>query len=522
MVTGATHNSGERFNAPSCHPETRIAIQDDILGWADELVASDGLNSPVTWLYGPAGAGKSAIAQTIAQKLHARGKLAASFFFSRERGSERRGSEINFVATLAHQLSQSVPSTKPHIAAAVRDNPLVFDLALHDQVDALIVAPLSAVYDASSDPDSPRVIVVDGLDECRQEKSAQKHVVDALISGLFRIPRQNHKLFITSRPEYSIVAIFKDYGEKLVRKLELNDRWSPDDDIRTFLTAGFARIRRSHFYFENYPAEKQWPSTADANELVRRSSGQFIYASVVMKYVQPEEHFDPAARLKIVLELTNNEEEPYAELDALYEYLFSQVSAGAAKKALMVISLERMHSENKFKIPLPSMLSDFMCKNINEIEFWLRPFASALIWEKDGIRYLHASLPDFLSDHSRSKMFSAYSASLASAIIRQSFDVLQNEATFMASVIPAVIGYIYLLGLQNHDLLPIVFMLPCYYAEKLPINDKIHLHEAISDFSIVDNILRRIGVDFIKYETIRSLAAYLEWILMESEVSRPY
>lgn len=62
-------------------------------------------------------------------------------------------------------------------------------------------------------------------------------------------------------------------------------------------------------------------------------------------------------------------------------------------------------------------------------------------------------------------------------------------------------------------------MLPCYFALKLPEDDKIHLHSAVSDFNIVDNVLRRISVDYIKYETVRSIAEFLEWILMESDVS---
>lgn len=247
------HNSGNRFDAPTCHEETRIAIQEDILGWADELIDGlNGLNDLITWMYGPAGAGKSAIAQTIAQKLHARGQLTASFFFSRASGGGGRGEETDLVATLAHQLSQTVPATKPHIAAAVRENPLVFDLALQDQVDTLIVAPLITIFDKLSPAKRPRVIVVDGLDECRKEHNAQMRVVDALVLGLRRIPRHEHKLFITSRPEHNIVSIFKKYEEKLVRRMALDNRWNPDEDIRTFLNAGFAVIRRSHFYFQRH------------------------------------------------------------------------------------------------------------------------------------------------------------------------------------------------------------------------------------------------------------------------------
>lgn len=188
------HNSGERFDAPTCHPETRLAIQEDILGWADEWPSTE----LVTWMYGPAGAGKSAIAQTISQKLHQTGQLTASFFFSRASGSKGRGDETRLMATLAYQLSQSIPGTRPHISSTVRDNPIVFDLSLDSQVQALIIAPLTAVYDESAGPQGRRVIVVDGLDECRKEDNAQSRVVSALIMGLSNIPNRSHKLFITS------------------------------------------------------------------------------------------------------------------------------------------------------------------------------------------------------------------------------------------------------------------------------------------------------------------------------------
>ncbi|KAF5322521.1 hypothetical protein D9619_000182 [Psilocybe cf. subviscida] len=333
VVTGAMHNSAERFDAPACHPDTRTAIQEDILQWADELVYDR--FEIVTWLCGPAGAGKSAIAQTIAQKLHARGQLTASFFFSRASGGERRSEETNIVATLTYQLFQSVPATKSHISATIRENPLLFDLALQDQVNALLVVPLTAVDKGPSGVKMPRIIVIDGLDECRKEKNAQRRVVDALIWGLSRIPHHSHKLFITSRREHNIVSIFKNYEEKLVRRMELNDSWNPQDDIRTFLNAGFVDIRRSHFYFQSHPMDDTWPCSKTIDTLVNRSSGQFIYASVILKYIKSEENYSPVARLETILQLNNNEDRPHAELDALYEYIFSQIQD--VKRVLTII-----------------------------------------------------------------------------------------------------------------------------------------------------------------------------------------
>ncbi|KAF5321290.1 hypothetical protein D9619_000175 [Psilocybe cf. subviscida] len=379
VVAGAMHNSGDRFDAPTCHEETRIAIQDDILGWADELIGD--LNQLVTWMYGPAGAGKTAIAQTIAQKWHDRGQLTASFFFSRASGNTGRGTETDFVATLAHQLSQTVPATQPHIATAIRTNPLVFELSLQDQVDALIVAPLIAISSTSSGFERPRVIVVDGLDECRQEREAQRRVVDALISGLRRVPHLSHKLFITSRPEYNIVSIFNKYEDKLVRKMELDNRWNPDEDIRTFLKSSFADIRRSHFYFRKHPVDQLWPSPKDIETLVCRSSGQFIYASVVLKYIKSEENYNPAARLKTILQLKNNGDRPYAELDALYHHIFSQIRDAERFRVLTILHLDQeydnlLDGDYRSAPTLENFLSEFIGVDEDEIEFCLRPHFS--------------------------------------------------------------------------------------------------------------------------------------------------
>ncbi|KAF5321146.1 hypothetical protein D9619_000158 [Psilocybe cf. subviscida] len=359
VVKGAMHNSGERFDAPKCHGDTRSAIQDDILGWADELV--EDLNELVTWVYGPAGAGKSAIAQTIAQKLYDRGQLTASFFFSRASGNDGRGEETNLVATLAYQLSQTVPATQPHIDAAVRKDPLVFDLTLQDQVDALIVAPLIAVSNASSGFGRPRVIVVDGMDECRQEKDAQWRIVDALISGLRRVPHHSHKLFITSRPEYNIVSIFKNYEDHVVQRMGLDDRWNPNDDIRTFLNSSFADIRRSHFYFRKHLVGQVWPHPEDVKALVRKSSGQFIYASVVLKYIKSEENYNPVARLETILKLKNNGDQPYAELDALYLHIFSQIRDAERVRVLTILHLDQEYRgiAEYTDLPKKTFLSEF-------------------------------------------------------------------------------------------------------------------------------------------------------------------
>ena len=72
---GAFHNSDERYDPPKCHPHTRRAVLKKIIDWvkdADKVAL-------FLWLYGPTGAGKLAIAQTIAELLEKEGLLAAAF-----------------------------------------------------------------------------------------------------------------------------------------------------------------------------------------------------------------------------------------------------------------------------------------------------------------------------------------------------------------------------------------------------------------------------------------------------------
>lgn len=76
IATGAFHDFGERFDPPKCHPKTRVAVRAEIMQWIEDKVELE----RVLWLYGSAGAGKSAIGQSIAETCAKLGLLFASFF----------------------------------------------------------------------------------------------------------------------------------------------------------------------------------------------------------------------------------------------------------------------------------------------------------------------------------------------------------------------------------------------------------------------------------------------------------
>ncbi|KAJ7243986.1 hypothetical protein C8J57DRAFT_57909 [Mycena rebaudengoi] len=89
----ATHDSADNYAQPRCHPETCTEMLEKLYNWCirsewpegseGESEELDSEQCPVLWLYGPAGAGKSAIMRTLAEQLATSGQLGGSFFFKR-------------------------------------------------------------------------------------------------------------------------------------------------------------------------------------------------------------------------------------------------------------------------------------------------------------------------------------------------------------------------------------------------------------------------------------------------------
>src|SRR5882762_9618975 len=90
VVPGAFRNSAERYDPPKCRPHTRQAVLKRIMLWVNDPANE----FQIMWMFGPAGAGKTAIAQSIADMYFQSGKLAASFFFSRN--TSGRDNEARF------------------------------------------------------------------------------------------------------------------------------------------------------------------------------------------------------------------------------------------------------------------------------------------------------------------------------------------------------------------------------------------------------------------------------------------
>ncbi|KJA22774.1 hypothetical protein HYPSUDRAFT_118920, partial [Hypholoma sublateritium FD-334 SS-4] len=313
-VATTAFDSGQHVDAPKCHPNTRQAVLDEIMNW---IVLAVARVQWILWLNGAAGAGKSAIGRSIVEHCLQRNIPIARFFFFRT--DSTRNNVRPLVATLVHQLLQSIPDLAPIIIPRIQRDSLIFTKSLETQFEYLIFDPLRELKRQSNFLRT-LVLFFDGVDECDNHKdqaSLIRIVADFVGSNSFPAIA-----FFASRTESQISTVFRSSAvSKITLQLALDDNYLPDDDIRLFLNDSFTDIKNTHQFGPLLPSD--WPAAPDVQEIIAKSSGQFIYASVVINFIStPDLH--PGQQLEIVRGLRpRGRLTPFAQLDALYRHIFS-------------------------------------------------------------------------------------------------------------------------------------------------------------------------------------------------------
>ncbi|KAF8965444.1 hypothetical protein BDZ97DRAFT_782800 [Flammula alnicola] len=107
---------------------------------------------------------------------------------------------------------------------------------------------------------------------------------------------------IASRPEIHIRDAFNEpFHNSFTLRIVLDDAYRPDADIKLFLESRFRDIKQKHSSLSQL--QPPWPSEPDIARLVQKSSGQFIYASTVMKYIDSQ-YYWPPDRLNVIFGLS--------------------------------------------------------------------------------------------------------------------------------------------------------------------------------------------------------------------------
>jgi len=425
-------DSSERMDPARCNPATRVSVIKEVMAW----VKDDNPKSSMMRMHGRAGAGKSALAQIIGELCRENGFLAASFFFSR---TSKRNNGHSLIPTIAYQLAHSYPGTQAYIQKRLEKDPSLLDRSMQTIMEELIVGALTswrctgACILKSMVERPPRLVVIDGLDECDDPK-VQCEILRVLAIAIEQLPRPI-RFLVSSRPETHIVHTFSHnpiFGSINLVKIDLEDR-DADADIRTFCTQEFEKIKETHPLSQSITGHffpEDWPSPSEISDIAKKASGQFIYASTVLKYIQSNSH-NPMNRLNIIrgIFIKPDQDAPFAELDGLYTHIFACVPAEYSPLLLQVLSLmviPRAEGDGLGEFTAPSMIEKLLLLDRGELDLLLGylPSLIGVNGPHKPIKFFHASLPEFLLDHTRSGMSLIPARSIHETLVKRYLDLL--------------------------------------------------------------------------------------------------
>ncbi len=181
------------------------------------------------WMRGPAGVGKSAIAQTCAEKLKKTGHLGAAFFFT----VKGYNNSLRLFTTIAYQLSTTLPDYRAVVDERISKDKTLVEKKISSQFESLIIEPLWEL-EKQGKRVQPKAIFIDGLDECAGE-DAQAEIIKMIASSV-RDRSMPFRWAIFSRVEPRIVSTFKqDSVASVTHSVELPISRDADTEIEMYL-----------------------------------------------------------------------------------------------------------------------------------------------------------------------------------------------------------------------------------------------------------------------------------------------
>ena len=384
------HGAGyQHGNRSGCLKGTRESVLDEIENWTE-----DSERSPIFWLSGLAGTGKTTIAQTASERMFADGRLGASFFCSG--GFEDRNNLQLIFPTLAFQLAHKYPDFRSLLIPLLQSNPDMVHESLQDQMQKFLVEPLQSAGIST-------VIVIDALDECKDEEP-ESAILLVLGQSVSQIPEV--KFLITSRPETHIMSGFRGPLLKESTDVFILHEVEPcavDNDIRCFLKHELSGLSHRR-------GIDGWPTGEQLDSLCRRAAGFFVYAVATANFLK-HKFKHPSVRLDMIMKSPEStayegkvELKVYGSLDSLFTSILQEAFHGnSTEDDVMVRSVLGAVVLATNPLP-PSTIATLMYFDYNEVLYLLESIQSLLLLPENPsypAQPFHKSFPDFIRDPTR-------------------------------------------------------------------------------------------------------------------------
>jgi len=187
-----------------------------------------------------------------------------------------------------------------------------------------------------------------------------------------------------------------DVMKNTTRVLILDVLYAPNDDIRRYLEGEMSRI----FTERNILACS--PSEADIiHRLVLEASGQFTYASTVIKFLDDSRDHNTRMQFDIILNSRRSTSSYYAPLDQLYIKILSEQQNINLLKGIFVLIFAFGYVDFH-------LICQCLWTNEEDLKLKLRRIHSLLNISDSGIKPHHLSFLDFLMDKNRAGKYSLH------------------------------------------------------------------------------------------------------------------
>ena len=379
----------DECNPIHCLENTRRNVIKDIMEW---IVDDSNDAKNVLWVYGLAGTGKSTLSATIAKIARSLCRLGAFFFFNRD--IPQRNS-VTLIRTLAYRLAMFDARFGTAISRVVEQNDNISEMPLEFQFKNLLSASALKSVEWSG---GPIVFIIDALDECGSE-SDRKNLLQVLSNGFSDLPTYI-RFMVVSRQELDIQRALESHSHLRPYSLDIDSQ--TNKDVSEFIRHRLEEIRKKDGFLGD-----DWPGDNNINSLANRAGGLFIWTSTACLYI---DGYTPGEQLS---ELVNaqpddNASGPFAQLDSLYK-------TGLQSAGLWNNRSFRSDCCNILglilcaRVPLSCPMIDALLalpqsrpslKSVSRLRCVLQ------VSETQGIRILHPSFHDYLSERCRNQPWS--------------------------------------------------------------------------------------------------------------------
>ncbi|KAJ3560377.1 hypothetical protein NP233_g10878 [Leucocoprinus birnbaumii] len=422
----AIHNSAYRAYPPRCHEETRRSMRTDLVAWT----ANPKRLRRMRWYLGPAGVGKSAVAQSAAEDLAPLKWLGATFCFSRP---GKVDDPDTVIPTIAYQLAMKNARYKRLITETLGNDPLILSMDRATQFKALILDPFQIIA-MEDETTQPLLVIIDGLDECRDPK-AQCELIYLIRSEVERGERIPLLWMVCSRPEWHLKLVSANVDRPvLCQQIEISiDNDEAQQDARRILRAGLLQIRNDYVLPADWPAPEQLDLIHDA------ASGHLGFVSFIVRFVKENNDSDgPRERFRLCVKavsgrgIDTSSTNPLESMDVLYHQVLSKVPSKHLPNTMRILGISILYSGHQLNVDEHAL---FLVMARDSFYQYLSSLHSVINIPHPNnaritpIRIYHASFSDFLRDPVRSREFRLNEGAIHHEVAIRSLSLLGEDRT---------------------------------------------------------------------------------------------